>query len=103
MCYSIEQMEGFYCWGFYDGSHWFNNAPLFDKDWNLKPSGEQFEDLVYNKFMTRESGTSDSNGEYALRAFYGLYNVTASANGKTKTVKTEIKKGADNTIVVTLD
>ena len=103
LCYSIEQMEGFYCWGFYDGSHWFNNAPLFDKDWNLKPSGEQFEDLVYNKFMTRESGTSDANGEYSLRAFYGLYNVTASANGKTKTVKTEIKKGADNTIVVTLD
>ncbi|MBE7053621.1 MAG: hypothetical protein E7391_05025 [Ruminococcaceae bacterium] len=101
--YSIEQMEGVHCWGFWDGSHWFNNAPLFDMNWELKPCGEQYIDIIYNKFWTRDSGNT-ANGEYNLRAFHGLYNITATtADGKTKTIKTEVKKGADNTFVITLD
>ncbi len=76
---------------------------MFDTNWELKPFGEQYVDLVYNKFWTRDSGNT-TNGEYSLRAFHGLYNITATtADGKTKTIKTEVKKDADNAFVITLD
>ncbi len=103
LCFSNEHVDGFHMWGFWDGSHWFSNAPLYAKDWTLKPSGEQYQDLVYNKWWTRESGQTGADGSYALRAFYGDYEIKVDANGQVKTVQAKVEKGADNTIVVTLD
>ncbi len=102
-CFSHEAVDGFYMWGFWDGSHWLDNAPLLREDWTLKPSGEQFVDLVYNKWWTRESGQTGADGRYGLRAYYGDYEITAAANGQEKTVTAKVEKGKDNTIVITLD
>jgi len=41
-CFSHPAMKAFLMWGFWDGNHWKGNAPLFDIDWNLKPSGESY-------------------------------------------------------------
>jgi hypothetical protein len=96
-------MDGFFMWGFFSGSHWLNNAPVFDANFGLKESGKQFIDLVYNKWWTRENGVSGGDGLCAFRGYYGDYDITVSAGGKTKTVEAHCYKGRDNTITVVLD
>jgi len=102
LMYSIEEVEGFLMWGFWDGQQWRSNGPLFDRDWNLKLSGEQYLDLVYNKWWTQEDGKTASDGTYATKGYYGDYLITASKDGKTQTVDVKCYKGKDNTIEIVL-
>ncbi len=101
--FSQENFDGFVMWGFWDGSHWLKNAPLFKNDWTLKKSGEMYIDLVYNKWWTKEAGKTGADGQYSVRGYYGDYDITVTANGQTKTVQAKCYKGQDNTITVTLD
>ena len=101
--FSLENATGFLMWGFTDAHHWLKSAPVFDKDYNIKKSGEQYLDLVYNKWWTQEDGKTTADGSYQTRGYYGDYLITASANGKSKTVDVKCYKGADNTITITLD
>ncbi len=103
--FSHPNMTGIYMWG-----HWTNatskyhmNAPLYDEEWNLKKGGQAYQDLVYNKWWTNEEGTTNANGEFGLRGFYGDYDVTVEANGKAKTVMVAFHKGYDNILEITMD
>jgi len=101
--FSHPKMNGFLMWGFTSGSHWDSNAPVFDGDYNLKESGKQYIDLVYNKWWTNESGSSNSGGNYAFSGYYGDYDITVTVGGQTKTVQVPFYKGGNNTITVQLD
>ncbi len=79
--FSHPAMKNFLMWGFWDGAHWLSDAPIFKKDWTLKPSGEVFIDWVFNKWWTNEIGRTDSLGCFTARAFYGDYEITATAEG----------------------
>jgi GH35 family endo-1,4-beta-xylanase len=81
MVFSHPSTDGFLMWGFWDGAHWRENAPLFYKDWTLKPSGEAFIDLVFNEWWTSENVQTDINGEYTVRAFKGKYKIKVEAEG----------------------
>jgi GH35 family endo-1,4-beta-xylanase len=100
--FSQENVNGFLMWGFFSGSHWLNNAPVFNNNWSLKESGKQYIDLVYNKWRTRTSGTTGDDGFCVFRGYYGDYDITVSAGGKTKTVEARCYKGQNNTITVVL-
>jgi hypothetical protein len=102
--FSQPDTNGFLMWGFFSGSHWLGNAPVFNGDWTLKESGRQYIDLVYNKWRTRASGITDDEGKCTIRGFYGDYDITVSAGGKTKTVEdASFYKGQNNTITVVLN
>jgi hypothetical protein len=87
-------------WGFWDGRHWHNNAPLYRKDWSLKPAGQVYRDLVLGAFRTNLSGNADAAGVYRTRAFLGSYEITVSAAGKSKTVKFELGQGTPARAIV---
>jgi GH35 family endo-1,4-beta-xylanase len=101
--FSQENTNGFLMWGFFSGSHWLNNAPVFDAGWALKESGRQYIDLVYNKWRTRESGTTGADGSWSVRGYYGDYDITVSVGGVTQTVEAHCYRGRDNTVTVTLE
>lgn len=82
LAFSMPQMDGFYNWGFWDGAHWLQNGLLYDADWNLKQSGEEYIDLVFNRWETHNSGVTDTAGEYTSRAYYGEYAVTVTVGGR---------------------
>ncbi|MDF2923488.1 MAG: Beta,4-xylanase [Paenibacillaceae bacterium] len=103
MSFSMENMNGFYMWGFYSGMHWLKNAPILNADWTLKASGEQYLDLVYNKWWTDESGVTESDGTYSTRGFYGDYDITVTVNGKATTVESQVYKGQSSTIEIVLE
>ena len=83
--FSIEAFEGFLMWGFWDGQHYAKNASLFSTDWTPKKSLAVYNQLVFNDWMTDETGETDSDGNYSLRGFYGEYEITVTVNGVTQT------------------
>lgn len=106
-CFSCEAVDGIYLWGFTDAIHWLTEkgssaAILLDKDYNLKYSGEQYTDLVYNKWLTREKGTTDAGGGFTCRGFYGDYDITVKSGNIVKTVSASFPKGGNREVTVTL-
>lgn len=104
LTFSMPEMTGFTTWGFWDGRSHKPNTPYFNKDWTLSPCGEQLIDLMYNKFWTHDAkATTNEKGEAAIRGFYGDYDVTVEANGKTKTLSCSYHKGYDNVLEFVID
>jgi endo-1,4-beta-xylanase len=79
--FSHPAVANFLMWGFWDGSHWFQDAPIFRQDWSLKPSGEVFIDYVFNKWWTNDSGLTGREGRFATRAYYGDYDISVDFRG----------------------
>jgi len=98
--FAHPSMKGFLMWGFWDGAHWLNNAPIFRQDWILKPSGEAFIDQVFKKWWTDETFTTTTSGDLTLRGFRGKYKITATCpDGSTQ--MQEIVLDATKTVQMT--
>ncbi len=98
--FAHPSMKGFLMWGFWDGSHWLNNAPMYYQDWSIKPSGTAFVDLVFNKWWTDTKVNSSNLGEAVQRAFKGKYKITVKLpDGKLFTQLVTLDQ--DKTITIT--
>ena len=75
--FSHPSVTGFLMWGFWDGAHWKDDAPLFHKDWTRKPSGRAFFDLVFDAWWTDAEGRTDEQGELMVSGFLGEYEISA--------------------------
>ena len=83
--YSHPSAGGFVMWGFWDGVAYSGSVPIYDIDWNLKPSGQAYRDLVFGQWWTDNSGTTDDSGRYVVRGFTGDYEVTVRHDGTDQT------------------
>lgn len=83
MVFSHPSTDGFLMWGFWDGAHWHGNAPLFYRDWTLKPAGETFINMVFREWWTTEDLQTDINGECSLRGFKGNYKISVETSAGT--------------------
>ena len=102
--FAEENMEGFLFWGYWDGSNFEARSPFYDKEFNLKPAGKAYQDLVYNKWWTRDAkAVSDAEGKAVINGYYGDYDVTVNANGKTVTKMVSFHKGYDNILEITIE
>ena len=102
--FAEEKMNGFLMWSFWDGSSYAATAPLYSKEWTMKPAGKVYQDLVYNKWWTRDAkATTNAEGKATVRGFYGDYDVTVNANGKTINTMVSFHKGYDNVLEITID
>ena len=101
IAFSHPSTTSFIMWGFWDGSHWLNDAPLFYEDWTPKPAYYEYVDLVFNQWWTNEAGTSDSEGQYAVRGFLGEYSVQVVIGEDTVTQTASlVKDGTTVTVEV---
>ena len=80
--FSHPSSDAILSWGFWDGAHWRDNGILFDRDWNLKPSGQAFFDLVFGEWLTDTLMNTDVNGELDLSAFKGQYEIQLLQTGE---------------------
>ncbi len=102
--FAQESIKGFLYWGMWDGSNYAAYSPFFDKDWNIKPAGLQYIDLVYNKWWTKDAkATTNAEGKATVRGFYGDYDITVTHNGKTVTDMVAFHKGYENILEITID
>lgn len=100
--FSHPATTSFLMWGFWDGAHWGDDAPIFREDWSLKPSGEAFIDLVFNQWWTDEAVTTNDMGQTTVRGYYGDYTVTAQ-HGNLEATATIAHQTEGNTVEVQLN
>ncbi len=80
--FSEPQIYGFTMWGAWDGSQWRNNGPIFNSNWNVKPSGKSWFDLVHGKWWTDSAYVTNNSGLFQLNAFKGKHIVELQFNNK---------------------
>jgi len=80
--FSHPAVEDFLMWGFWDGRHWQEEAPLFYEDWSEKPAYDVWTGLVHDEWWTEASGTTDESGAFSTTGFKGEYEVTATIDGQ---------------------
>jgi endo-1,4-beta-xylanase len=99
--FAHPSMQGFLMWGHWDGAHWLGNAPIFREDWTVKPSGQAFFDLVFKKWWTDITISTNASGEAKTRGFKGDYEVIVHCGGQTDTIELQLLK--DTSLVVQLN
>ncbi len=80
--FSHPSTNGFMQWGFWEPAHWMPAGALWDKNWNVRPHGKVYTELVTKTWSTNVNGTTGKNGVYSVRAFNGEYEATVTYNGK---------------------
>ena len=83
--FSEPQIDNFTMWGAWDGRQWRNNGPLFYDNWNLKPSGEAWMDLVRGEWWTDSTFITDASGIFELNAYKGNHIVQIQKGNKVYT------------------
>ncbi len=99
--FSLEKGNGFIMWGC-DETTGGTSTPMYDKEWNLKPAGEQIRYLMFDKWWTDAVAVTDGDGEVGIRAFYGDYEITTEADGKKQVDIVRFLKDGNGEIVVRL-
>ena len=79
--YSHPLATSFTMWGFWDGRHWLDDAPLFYEDWTPKLALFAYEKLLFEDWWTDVEGTTGDDGLFQTRGFAGTYTVTTKVDG----------------------
>lgn len=96
--FSHPATMGIMQWGFWEGSHWIPAAALWDKDWNIRPEGKVFTELVSKTWNTNAEGLTEKNGVFIIRGFDGNYDVVVKKGNKVVEQKTEL--GSDGKTII---
>lgn len=97
--FSHPSAIGFVQWGFWANAHWIPAAALWDKDWNIRPEGKVYTELVSKTWNTQASGITSSTGEYQIRGFNGNYEISVTRNGKAKQQKYTLDNKSGTVII----
>ncbi len=98
LLFSHPSVEGIFMWGFFDGKHWKRSGTLYDSNWNLKKSGQAYQDLVFGKWWTSGRVKTDESGRVLVRGFLGEYDIKPASGGVSKRVKLG-KEGANVSLI----
>jgi len=90
--FSHPSVTGFLMWGFWEGRHWIPNGAMYDRDWSPKPNAAVYEELVFKKWWTEESGETDGEGQYAVRGFQGDYEIEVRSGEESRTVDVRLSR-----------
>jgi len=98
--FSHPKVQGIVMAGFWDGAHSRNNAPMYRKDWSMKPAGEELRKLLLETFRTRVSGKTDEAGVYRVRGFLGEYAIEVRHGGRQSGHELRLGEAGHKTVIV---
>lgn len=102
LSFSHPAVEAVNLWGFWEGRHWRPNAALWRKNWDIKPAGQVWLDLIHSQWRTRAKGTSDLKGRFEASGFLGEYTLTVAHENRRKTHVFALSKNSPM-VTITLD
>ncbi len=83
LSFSRANVDAFMNWGFWAGQHWLPEAAFVDANWNLRPNGQQWIDLIHTDWTTDATMTTSASGSTpSARCFVGDYEITVSLAGQ---------------------
>lgn len=78
-------VKGILMWGFWENAHWVPQAAIFDDKFQPKLAAKVYQELVFNQWWTRSQGTTNLQGKFSTRAFFGKYQVTLKGQNWSET------------------
>jgi endo-1,4-beta-xylanase len=103
ICFSDPNVQGILMWGFMKGITWQSDWWLEDSNGTLNATGQRYESLM-SQWTTKNSSTTDSNGNASFRGFYGKYRITLTLPeaGPTTVAIIDVLPGGPNEFTIEL-
>jgi GH35 family endo-1,4-beta-xylanase len=99
--FSHPNVRGIMLWGFWEKRHWRPQSALFAANWELRPIGKAWIDLVHRQWWTDKIASTNSDGQVFVRGFLGDYEITTTVARKTKVATATLDShGGKVTVVV---
>jgi GH35 family endo-1,4-beta-xylanase len=99
--FSHPAVEGITLWGFWEGAHWAPDAAFWTRDWQLRPVGKAWLNLVHRDWKTEATLTTDQDGRVGLRGYLGDYEITVKKGDLSKKENISLfRNGSQVTIVL---
>jgi endo-1,4-beta-xylanase len=73
--FSHPDVNAIVMWGFWAGQHWLPDAALIRQNWEVKPNGIMWSNLVFGEWWTHTNLVTDARGSVAVRGFKGDYRL----------------------------
>lgn len=108
ICFSHSSVKSLLVWGFWAGRHWKPESAFYAEDWSVRPHGEVWSDMIFNKWWTPETTlVADANGETSLEGFLGRYKYTVTLGDEVRsgffTIDNSNQSGQKNEVIISLD
>ncbi|MEM1026826.1 MAG: endo-1,4-beta-xylanase [Planctomycetota bacterium] len=88
--FAHESIDSFVQWGFWENAHWRPDAALFDANWTIRPAGQAYLDLVYERWWSDLDLATDADGDVETRVFRGKHRVEVTVDGQTRVYDVEV-------------
>lgn len=92
--FSHPRVERLLMWGFWANQHWLPRAALIRSNWELKPNGIQYSNLVFREWWTTTNGVTDASGRLTVRGFKGDYVVQVGTGSEQQTAPASLRENA---------
>jgi endo-1,4-beta-xylanase len=97
LAFSQPGVSAFLNWGFWAGMHWIPDAAFYDLNWNLRPHGQVWVDLVSSEWST---DVTQSSGASPFRAYFGDYEFTITQGSRTYTRTASFNEAGTVTLAI---
>ena len=85
-----------------DQGSWLTGGGMLRADMSSKPVYEQLKQLIHEEWKTRVSATTDADGRFSFRGFFGDYCVLIEMPGGKVERQFQLHKAGPKDIVVPL-
>jgi GH35 family endo-1,4-beta-xylanase len=97
MAFSNKNVEGIVAWEWFDEK---SKRALVRRDGSLTKAGRRYYDLVYGKWWTKTSTTTDENGIIKIDVYYGDYEITIEKNKVKQSFPLVLRKEYPRTVTL---
>lgn len=96
VAFGHPSVHGIIYFGMVDGETEDPTLGLLDENFQPKPAWRRLKKLIKDEWNTRQSATTDIQGEHKFRGFFGEYDVRLTEGRQDRTFKAHLKKGQIN-------
>jgi GH35 family endo-1,4-beta-xylanase len=102
VCFAHPAVRAITWWDLGDQGSFIPGGGMLRRDLSPKPVYEQLKRLIHEEWKTKASGTTDGEGRFSVRGFWGTYKVVVAIRGKTVEKQFHLEKGKANEITISL-
>ena len=100
LLFSSPRCTDFLMWGFWERAHWLPQGAMYRADWSSKPNALVWNELLFNEWWTNESGATNREGQFTVRAFKGKQRVTVCTANECKEAIAQVENNSAINVVV---
>lgn len=102
VAFGVPEVEGIVAWGLDEERAWLPGIGLLGEGNRPKPAYLELDKLINHEWRTSAAGTTNSEGEFTFRGFYGGYDVDLISGGKPRRSRFVLEKNGSNVWTIRL-